>query len=252
MPFPDSFGQAPQIQVDADGKVTNADEINRYLLEDYYLRYGNQQSGGILDRDNVADEVATTDEAMTVTQSWSFTAHPTGLDHGQIGGLGDDDHTQYLLASGARDLTGNWTIATKNITLTAGTLTAEQLTSTDDITLAGLLSDTSGIVTVGGIGNTNNETLTLDFETDANKVSVGTTSGVLEIDFGTILVDSGGYKKAGVSGIDNSAAGTPSTMTVSGGIITALSKVTPHADGTYPIAGMTSFTIANGIITGVV
>lgn len=30
------------------------------------------------------------------------------IDHGSIGGLGDDDHSIYLLASGARALTGNW------------------------------------------------------------------------------------------------------------------------------------------------
>jgi len=30
------------------------------------------------------------------------------IDHGSIGGLGDDDHSIYLLASGARALTGTW------------------------------------------------------------------------------------------------------------------------------------------------
>lgn len=32
---------------------------------------------------------------------------PAGIDHGYLGGLDDDDHTQYLLADGSRDLTGN-------------------------------------------------------------------------------------------------------------------------------------------------
>jgi hypothetical protein len=42
--------------------------------------------------------------------------HATSVDHGGIGGLGDDDHTQYLLATGARDLTGDLTMtqATQN------------------------------------------------------------------------------------------------------------------------------------------
>src|SRR3990172_89566 len=31
-----------------------------------------------------------------------------GVDHGSLGGLGDDDHPQYLLAAGTRALTGNW------------------------------------------------------------------------------------------------------------------------------------------------
>jgi len=42
-----------------------------------------------------------------------------------------------LHQDGKDDLTGDWVISTKSITLTAGTLTAEQITSTDDITAAG-------------------------------------------------------------------------------------------------------------------
>ena len=33
-----------------------------------------------------------------------------GMDHGGLAGLGDDDHTQYLLASGSRALSGDWDI----------------------------------------------------------------------------------------------------------------------------------------------
>jgi hypothetical protein len=39
-----------------------------------------------------------------------FTASGGGVnDHGGLGGLTDDDHTQYLLADGTRPLTGDWT-----------------------------------------------------------------------------------------------------------------------------------------------
>lgn len=41
---------------------------------------------------------------------------------------------------GKDNLTGDWVISTHSITLTAGTLTAEQLTSTDDITAAGTVT----------------------------------------------------------------------------------------------------------------
>jgi hypothetical protein len=34
----------------------------------------------------------------------------SGIDHGGLGGLGDDDHTQYLLASGTRSCTGTFTL----------------------------------------------------------------------------------------------------------------------------------------------
>lgn len=37
-------------------------------------------------------------------------------EHGDLSGLGDDDHTQYLLADGTRAMTGNLNISDKNIT----------------------------------------------------------------------------------------------------------------------------------------
>ncbi len=46
------------------------------------------------------------------------------IDHGlALTGKGDDDHTQYLLASGARALAGNWNAGTSR-TVTVGTLSA--------------------------------------------------------------------------------------------------------------------------------
>ncbi len=37
-------------------------------------------------------------------------------DHGQLLGLSDDDHTQYLLTNGTRALTGNWNVGSYSIT----------------------------------------------------------------------------------------------------------------------------------------
>lgn len=45
----------------------------------------------------------------------------TGIDHGSLSGLSDDDHTQYLLASGTRALTGNWAAGTFSIGLNTAT-----------------------------------------------------------------------------------------------------------------------------------
>jgi hypothetical protein len=39
-------------------------------------------------------------------QQSNITQHQGAIDHGSIAGLGDDDHTQYLLADGTRSLTG--------------------------------------------------------------------------------------------------------------------------------------------------
>lgn len=75
------------------------------------------------------------------------------IDHGNLLGLSGDDHTQYLLSDGTRDLTGDWTIGANSVTLTAGTLTAEQLTSTDDLDVTG--TGTFGTVTDGTASLTN-------------------------------------------------------------------------------------------------
>ncbi|KKL06671.1 hypothetical protein LCGC14_2593710, partial [marine sediment metagenome] len=56
----------------------------------------------------VVAPIVLTDDTLSLNQS--------GVDHGSLGGLGDDDHTQYLLTDGTRDLTGDWTISTNSIT----------------------------------------------------------------------------------------------------------------------------------------
>lgn len=48
-------------------------------------------------------------EGETVTRTASgITSTASANDHGALSGLGDDDHTQYVLVSGARSLTGDW------------------------------------------------------------------------------------------------------------------------------------------------
>jgi hypothetical protein len=46
----------------------------------------------------------------------SIAGTASGIDHGGLDGLGDDDHTQYLLASGARALAGDLSFGDNNIT----------------------------------------------------------------------------------------------------------------------------------------
>ena len=50
---------------------------------------------GRLDEDNLADDVPILTEDETVSGEWTFSTHPLGIDHGNISGLSDDDHTQY-------------------------------------------------------------------------------------------------------------------------------------------------------------
>ncbi len=82
--------------------------------------------------------------------------------------------------------TGNLTIATASST-TGGDILFTPASSGD----LSLLSDT-GTLTLGGFGNTNNETLTYDFETTADTVGVSTGTSVTKVDFAdTITVEAG-------------------------------------------------------------
>lgn len=55
-------------------------------------------------------------------------ANITGIDHGSLIGLGDDDHTQYLLINGSRAMTGALDMGTNNIT-NAGTINGISITA---------------------------------------------------------------------------------------------------------------------------
>ena len=57
---------------------------------------------------------------MPIGPAWPNALGTSGgggvTDHGDLTGLGDDDHTQYLLAAGSRALTGDWDVGAQDIT----------------------------------------------------------------------------------------------------------------------------------------
>jgi len=57
-----------------------------------------------------------------------------GIQHDDLGGLGDDDHMQYLLADGTRDLTGDWDVGSYEIR--ASTFESDVATGTSPFTIA--------------------------------------------------------------------------------------------------------------------
>ena len=76
------------------------------------------------------------------------------IDHGDLAGLGNDNHTQYLLISGDRAMTGNLDMGSQSIVsvvnvTASGTVQAEQLTSTDDAQIGDDLT-VFGDITVDG------------------------------------------------------------------------------------------------------
>lgn len=82
----------------------------------------------VLTLDNNADTVTLNDPILDLTVQTSFTdaagvshtgeladASDVSSDHGNLIGLGDDDHTQYLLVDGTRALTGSLDLGTNPI-----------------------------------------------------------------------------------------------------------------------------------------
>jgi len=86
-------------------------------------------SGSLLVQENTGSEGSptwTTRNTFLTGSGLSVTS-----DHGNLGGLTDDDHTQYVLATGARNITGSQTVknsadATLQLTIDAG-VSAEQI-----------------------------------------------------------------------------------------------------------------------------
>lgn len=117
-----------------------ADLSSRILNEDFslsdYSRFAFKTITGITN-DVVADS---RDDSLTLssannilgivgttaTDTITFTIDQSNIDHGSIGGLGDDDHTQYLLVDGTRDLGGDWGLGGFDVT-NGGTIQIKRL-----------------------------------------------------------------------------------------------------------------------------
>jgi len=68
-----------------------------------------------------------------------------------------------------------------NLTYDGTTLTSNSGFATSSSSTGVQISGSAGVLTLAGQGNTNNENLTFDFETTANKVAIGTGTGVTDI-----------------------------------------------------------------------
>jgi len=71
-------------------------------------------------------------DTMIITHPWTeIFLSSLATDHGSLGGLGDDDHPQYLLADGTRALSGAWDMGSQNLTnvdIDSGTIDGADIT----------------------------------------------------------------------------------------------------------------------------
>lgn len=102
---------------------------------------------------------------------------------------GAAENSPYVIApdecdGGAYAGDGRWILTS----LMAGGSTAQ----VDFGTTGGRITAASGVFTVAGIGNTNNENITIDFEGTANAVTVSTGTGVLNLIFSALNLSTTG------------------------------------------------------------
>jgi hypothetical protein len=108
----------------------------------------------------------------------------TATDHGGLGGLADDDHTQYVLATGARNITGSQSLvnaadATLAITIDSGT-TVEQISelalADQTTTRWSIRKAANGKFIIRDVVN-GQDTMTVDANAGADKLVI-TSNGV--------------------------------------------------------------------------
>lgn len=88
------------------------------------------------------------DELTNFAVNEHFTV--ASIDHGSISGLGDDDHTIYLLADGTRSLSGDWDAGAHTIQCdTISATSATGLRLSDDSDSLGIFIEDGGQVAIG-------------------------------------------------------------------------------------------------------
>lgn len=101
--------------------------------------------------------------------------------------------TNYTTLTAASN--GDLTVATTSAT-TGGDINLNSAV-TGDATILG----STGTLVLGGTGNTNNESLKFDFETSSNKVAVTSSTGLTDIDLGSLnLISTGTLTLGGTTG----------------------------------------------------
>lgn len=121
---------------------------------------GNITVTGTVDGRDVSSDGSTLDSHIA-DDTIHFTLQDIGLDgyaltsdvvtdHGDLTGLGDDDHTQYLLVDGTRSMSGNLDLGTNNI-INVGTVDGRDV-SVDGSTLDSHIADASIHFTADSLG----------------------------------------------------------------------------------------------------
>jgi hypothetical protein len=116
------------------------------------------------------------------------------IDHGSIGGLGDDDHTQYTLADGTRAFTGDQSMGGNQLTSVGDPVTTTIDGASDDAVPMSFLASTSNGegASVIGVEDTGGYYTNTDVEAVLQEVGAQLAAG---LDYVEYTVGAGGVTK---------------------------------------------------------
>lgn len=144
----------------------------------------------------------------------------SAIDHGEIGGLTDDDHTQYSLADGSRNFTGDVTIAPENSgTISIGNTTGNQAYGAN----LDLLSNTDN-----KYGEASSEGFRLSYNSASNIFELWSTEGATlhrKLKIYRDLAGGSSQWYTRVAGLDPTASNDFTTKSYVDGEIVAISGV---------------------------
>ena len=192
----------------------------------WYLKYNNTI---------YRQQFAGPNQQQVITTSIDSDGSPSGSDHGDLNGLTDDDHTQYLLVSGTRAMSGPLNLAGGEGALS---FTAE------DSSIQLLDNQSQSLI----IQEDSNAYLTFVTTNSGEKITLGK-----KLEAGSVVIEGSAFNIDGGS-IDGTTIGASSHTTIKGTTIDATTDftigstvitddsivMTPSASDTITIAGATN------------
>lgn len=183
-------------------------------------------SGTAITLDVAAESVSDGYSVLNSYRDWTTNVGGTGatgaysgIDHGSLSGLTDDDHTQYILASGTRALTGDWNAGTSR-TITIGKLVVDDSNFYLDEVAGSTVNE--GKTTIGGTTRTTGGNNSFATQVTLAGGTYTSMSAYIDLDLLTrgatcaVYTDSAGSPGtlvAATSETTVSAAGTPAWVT---------------------------------------
>ena len=177
----------------------------------------------------VSSTAPTTGQALLYSGSaWSPSTLPSGVtDHGALSGLGDDDHSQYILVGGTRAFTGNQSIGGNQLTSLASPTLATDATNKGYVDAAITLAVVTDHGALAGLGDDDHS----QYHTDGRALTWLGTRTTDDLTEGTANYYLSSPERVKLSGIEALADVTDATNVAAAGAHMAGGTDVPITDG---------------------